>query len=141
MKIDMILESLPNSFGQFKMNYNMNKLKLTPVELMHELESAERSLVKQGSAYHAKISSKPKGKPKGGKKNKKRKEKGLAIKPTTMKKPKGKCFKCGQKGHWKKDCLKPGMGSINVVEACLVENYNDKWIIDSGATKHVCYSL
>ena len=46
MKIDMILESLPNSFGQFKMNYNMNKLKLTPVELMHELESAERSLVK-----------------------------------------------------------------------------------------------
>ena len=50
MKIDMILESLPNSFGQFKMNYNMNKLKLTPVELMHELESAERSLVKQGSA-------------------------------------------------------------------------------------------
>ena len=33
------------------------------------------------------------------------------------------------------------MGSINVVEACLVENYNDKWIIDSGSTNHVCYSL
>ena len=33
----------------------MNKLKLTPIELMHELESAERSLVKQGSAYHAKV--------------------------------------------------------------------------------------
>ena len=46
MKIDLILESLPNSFGQFKLNYNMNKLKLTPIELMHELESAERSLVK-----------------------------------------------------------------------------------------------
>ena len=60
MKIDMILESLPNSFGQFKMNYNMNKLKLTPVELMHELESVERSLVKQGSAYHAESSSKHK---------------------------------------------------------------------------------
>ena len=36
---------------------------------------------------------------------------------------------------------KPGMGDLNVVEACLVENYNDKWIIDSGATNHVCYSL
>nr|XP_048332846.1 uncharacterized protein LOC125423232 [Ziziphus jujuba var. spinosa] len=46
MKIDMILESLPNRFSQFKMNYNMNKLKLTPIELMHELESAERSLRK-----------------------------------------------------------------------------------------------
>ena len=30
------------------------------------------------------------------------------------------------------------MGSLNVVEACLVENYNDKWIIDSGTTNHVC---
>ena len=108
---------------------------------MHKLESAERSLVKQGSAYHAESSSKPKGKPKGGKKNKKQKETGPAIKPTAMKKPKGKCFKSGQKGHWKKDCPKPGMGSINVVEACLVENYNDEWIIDSGATNHVCYSL
>ena len=58
-----------------------------------------------------------------------------------MKKPKGNCFKCGQKGHWNKDCLKLGMSSINVVEACLVENYNDKWIIDSGVTNHACYSL
>ena len=33
------------------------------------------------------------------------------------------------------------MGSLNVVEACLVENYDDKWIVDSGVTNHVCYSL
>ena len=33
------------------------------------------------------------------------------------------------------------IGSLNVLEACFVENYNDKWIIDSGATNHVCYSL
>ena len=145
MKIDIILESLPDSFNQFKMNYNMNKLNLTPTQLMHELESAEESLVKPASVHLAEGSVKPKGKPKGGNKNKKKKAVVPITKSTAMKKPKGKCFKCGQKGHWKKDCTmvkkKPGMGDLNVVEACLVENYNDKWIIDSGATNHVCYSL
>ena len=33
------------------------------------------------------------------------------------------------------------MGSLNVVEACLVENYKDKWIIDLGTSNHVAYSL
>ena len=31
------------------------------------------------------------------------------------------------------------MGSLNVVEACLVENYNDKCIIDSEAANLVDY--
>ena len=99
MKVDMILESPPYSFSQFKMNYIMNKLKLTHVDLMHKFESAKRSLVKQGSAHHVESSSKPKGKLNGGKRNKKKKGTGLAIKPVAMKKPKGKCFKCGHKGH------------------------------------------
>ena len=33
------------------------------------------------------------------------------------------------------------IGSLNVLEACLVKNYNDKWIIDSRATNYVFYSL
>ena len=62
-----------------------------------------------------------------------------------MKKSKGKCFKCEQNGHWKQNCFKatenPGMGDLNIVEAYLVENYSDKWIIDSRATNYVCYSF
>ena len=146
-RIDFIFESLPDRFTQFKVNYNMNKMDLTPTELMHELESAERAFGKSGSVHMTEGSTfKPKGKPKGGKKNK-NKQKGQVpvTKTTAMKKPKGKCFKCGQKGHWKQNCpqiaKKQGMGNLNVVEPCLVENYNDKWIIDSGATNHVCYSL
>ena len=114
------------------------------LQLMHELESAEQSLKEPGSINFTEGSVKPKGKPKGGNKNKKK-----TVIPVTksdaMKKPKGKCFKCGQKGHWKQNCPKatkrPGMGDLLVVEAYLVENLNDKWIIDSGATNHVCYSL
>ena len=146
-QIDFIFESLPDRFTQFKVNYNMNKMDLTPTELMHELESAERAFGKSGGVHMTEGSTfKPKGKPKGGKKNK-NKQKGQVpvTKTTAMKKPKGKCFKCGHKGHWKQNCpqiaKKQGMGNLNVVEACLVENYNDKWIIDSGATNHVCYSL
>ena len=74
MKIDIILESLPDSFNQFKMNYNMNKLNLTPTQLMHELESAEESLVKPASVHLAEGSVKPKRKPKGGNKNKKKRQ-------------------------------------------------------------------
>ena len=41
MKIDLILQSLPIQFNQFKVNYNMHKMDLTLVQLMHEFESAE----------------------------------------------------------------------------------------------------
>ena len=145
VKIDLIFQSLPKHFNQFKVNYNMHKMDLTPVQLMHELESAEQSLKEPGSINFTEGFVKPKGKPKGGNKNKKKKTVIPVTKSDAMKKPKGKCFKCGQKGHWKHNCpkatKKPSMGDLLVVEACLVENFNDKWIIDSGATNHVCYSL
>ena len=145
MKINLILQSLPKHFNQFKVNYNMHKMDLTPVQLMHELESDEQSLIESGSINFTEGSVKPKGKPKGGNKNKKKKAVIPVTKSDATKKPKGKCFKCGQKEHWKQNCpkaiKKPGIDDLLVVEACLVENFNDKWIIDSGAPNHVCYFL
>ena len=145
MKIDLILQSLPKHFNQFKVNYNKHKMDLTPVQLMHELESVEQSLTEPGSINFTEGSVTPKGKPKGGNKNKKKKAVIPATKLDAMKKSKGKCFKCEQKGHWKHNCpkatTKPGMGDLLVVEAFLLENFNDKCIIDSGATNHVCYFL
>ena len=97
MKIDLILQSLPKHFNQFKVNYNMYKMDLTPVQLMHELESAEQSLKEPNSINFMEGSVKPKGKPKGGNKNKEKKVVIPVTKSDAMKKPKGKCFKCGQK--------------------------------------------
>ena len=36
-KVDMILETLSNSFKQFKLNYNMNKLMMSFPKLIKEL--------------------------------------------------------------------------------------------------------
>ena len=93
MKIDLILQSLPKHFNQFKVNYNMHKMDMTPVQLMHELESVEQSLTEPGSINFMEGSVKPKGKPKGGSKNKKKKAVIPVTKSDAMKKSKGKCFK------------------------------------------------
>lgn len=40
-QIDMILSSLPESFNQYVLNYNMNNLNLSLTELMKSLQGAE----------------------------------------------------------------------------------------------------
>ena len=86
MKIYLILQSLPKHFNQFKVNYNMHKMDLTPVQLMHELESAEQSLKEPDNINFTEGSVKPKD----GNKNKKKKAVIPVTKSDAMKKLKGK---------------------------------------------------
>ena len=111
-QVDMLLETLPDSFNQFKLNYNMNKMTLSLPELMKKLQAAEGILRAKGSIHIAKVGTslgKPKGKNQKKKNNKKSANKNLTPsgrvgKKGTKAKPQGKCFHCGEKGRWKRNC-------------------------------------
>ncbi|KAK1591798.1 hypothetical protein Q3G72_013860 [Acer saccharum] len=146
-KIDMVVNSLSDSFDQFKLDYTLNKKEYTLQGLMQDVQSAEKILVKgKGQEIHmvgkvATVKARQKVK-----KQQKKKQLG-PIKKETKKvtKIKGKCFLCGEKGHWKrnypKSQNKKEEGNLNYLETCFLADSTDSWIIDSGATNHVCYSL
>ena len=69
-QVDVILQSLPESFKEFKLNYNMNKKIYSLSELMNELVAAEGIIVTSSvDANMAKAStSQPMSKGKGKRK-------------------------------------------------------------------------
>ncbi|XP_050245972.1 uncharacterized protein LOC126693971 [Quercus robur] len=113
-QVDMILQSLLESFKEFRHNYNMNKKIYSLSELMNELVAAEGIL--GTSSVNANMAedftSQPKSKGKGKKKKKKKKKKDFTKQDGKQialwvvdkgKKIKGKCFHSGEKGHWKRN--------------------------------------
>ncbi|GMF18987.1 unnamed protein product [Phytophthora lilii] len=50
---------------------------------------------------------------------------------------KGKCFKCNQVGHLKRDCLERNGTEEDGAVFAVGERHDDGWLIDSGATSHM----
>ena len=102
---NMVLETLPSSFNQFKLNYSMNELEWSLTEVMQQLQIAETIVKGQPNVNFVLGES---SKPPNGKKWNKANQSGVHAKPKIAKKatpfdpnrkPKGKYFKCKQKGH------------------------------------------
>ncbi|KAK9689862.1 hypothetical protein RND81_09G086800 [Saponaria officinalis] len=157
MATDIILHSLHNGFAQFILNYNMNGMEKSLIELHGMLKTAEKNIktnprddvlmVSKGKGF--KRSSKGKGKakvqptkgprkpvgPKGGGKAK-------ATDANT-------CLYCGESGHWKRDCpkyqedLKNGnvasISGMYMIEIHFADSAS--WVLDTGCGSHICTNV
>ena len=108
---DVILQSLPESYGQFVLNYNMNKIDKTLPQLLGMLRIAEANM-KKTRPNNVLMIHRGKGKGMVKAKGKKiyKKNSGKSKPNATTLKPKGgvakegSCFHCGETGHWKRNC-------------------------------------
>ena len=50
--VDIVLQSLPDSFSQFIMNFNMNKLEVTLPELLNMLREVESTIKKKNPVLY-----------------------------------------------------------------------------------------
>ena len=99
---DLILQSLPDFFSQFVINYHMNKLNISLPKLLNMLKIAESHFKNEKTQvlHIDKISKKTKK----DFKKKLNPKAGISKKKAKKISTKGTCYICGKEGHWKRNC-------------------------------------
>ncbi|KAK1602023.1 hypothetical protein QYE76_027128 [Lolium multiflorum] len=154
--INRVLQSLPPSYKNFVMNYNMQNMNKELPELFAMLKSAEIEIKKEHQVLmvNKTTSFKKQGKSKG--KNKKGGKKAATppVKPKAGPKPDAECYYCKEKGHWKRNCSKyladlksglvkkkkEGISDIHVIDVYLTGSRTSTWVFDTGSVAHICNS-
>ncbi|KAH0781727.1 hypothetical protein KY290_001325 [Solanum tuberosum] len=128
-QVEMILQTLPDSFQQFLLNYNMNKTDMSSAKLLNEMQAA-KTIIKQQVPAAFLVDQAGPSSSKPAKFQKKKKKPRKAVTPGGAKdgvaKPKDKCFHCKQPVHYKKQ--------FPDFQAKMKNK-------DLGATDHSCTSL
>ncbi|KAK1696826.1 hypothetical protein QYE76_013523, partial [Lolium multiflorum] len=106
--IHRVLQSLPPSYKNFVMNYNMQNMNKEFPELFGMLKAAEIEIKKEHQVLmvNKTTSFKKQGKSKGKFKKGGKKAATPPMKPKNGPKPDAECYYCKEKGHWKRNCSK-----------------------------------
>ncbi|XP_071676691.1 uncharacterized protein [Lolium perenne] len=106
--IHRVLQSLPPSYKNFVMNYNMQNMNKELPELFSMLKSAEVEIQKEHQVLMVNKTTrfKKQGKPKKDLKKGGKKAAAHPEKPKGGPKPDTDCYYCNGKGHWKRNCSK-----------------------------------
>ncbi|KAK1604537.1 hypothetical protein QYE76_028210 [Lolium multiflorum] len=106
--INCVLQSLPPSYKNFVMNYNMQNMNKELPELFGMLKAAEIEIKKEHQVLmvNKTTSFKKQGKSKGKFKKGGKKAATPPMKPKNGPKPDAECYYCKEKGHWKHNCSK-----------------------------------
>jgi hypothetical protein len=156
---DVILQSLLVSYESFIMNFHMNDIEKTVIELYGMLKTADDTIKKNLNNVIMVQKEKKKRKhwmPHKGKDKENVFDEPSSSKPKTKGKsgpsPDEECFHCHKKGHWFRNCKKyleeqKKRGSetfalgINVIEINIAISSSDSWVFDTGLRIHTCQSL
>ena len=100
LSIDLILQSLPDSFSKFIINFHMNKIDVSLAELVNMLKTAEGTLQKEKPNVLMIDKTKKRNAGQALKKDKKKPMKTKQAEPKDKVKAKGQYFHCKKKeGH------------------------------------------
>ena len=146
LQVDLILGSLTPQYEQFILNYNMNNMNVSLVELLNMLRSAESQSKDQSVVLAVKNGT---SSSKGSKKRKRVNKKGKKAATTE----KGECHHCHKKGHWKRNCpeylkiVKEKKQNSSVAPTGIFTIQNSfainkiSWVLDTGSGTHICNTL
>ncbi|KAK1664685.1 hypothetical protein QYE76_052844, partial [Lolium multiflorum] len=154
--INRVLQSLPPSYKNFVMNYNMQNMNKEFPELFGMLKAAEIEIKKEHQVLmvNKTTSFKKQGKSKGKNKKSGKKAATPPVKPKSGPKPDAECYYCKEKGHWKRNCSKyladlksglvkkkkEGISDIHVIDVHFTGSRSSTWVFDTGSVAHICNS-